>query len=209
MDAGARVAAPLVEGDQLVAYVDHGHAHGRQPPAAGDALGLGQDRLAHAATLQVGAHGEHAEVAGAVFLGHVRAGQQRAVALGEQDDTAWPVDVAAQAFGIDALAVQHVRFGGPAGAAGVAAVGGGDQLDQGGDVGVRGRAESEGVHARHCKTAPGPLRRAWDPTPHEAARGTRASVPWLVAGQAPLYATSSRRVFSSAAAKRSISSWVL
>src|SRR5690606_9572935 len=75
--AGAAVAAAFVEGDQLVADVDHRHPHVRQPPfLARDALALGQQRLADAGALQVGDNREHAEVAVPVLVGHVRAGQQ-------------------------------------------------------------------------------------------------------------------------------------
>src|SRR5690348_6608834 len=63
LDAGATVAAALVPGDEVLAHVDDGHAHHRQAPVdAGDALGFGEHRLAHAAALQHGAHGEHAEI---------------------------------------------------------------------------------------------------------------------------------------------------
>ena len=52
LDAGAAVAAALVEGDQFVAHVDHGHAHRVASPfLAHDALGLGQHLLAEAAAL--------------------------------------------------------------------------------------------------------------------------------------------------------------
>src|SRR5690606_7975963 len=55
-------------------------------------------------------------------------------------------DVGAQHVGVDARAFKQVGLGGPAGAAGIAAVGGGDQVDQGGDVGFGGRAEGGGLH---------------------------------------------------------------
>src|SRR3546814_730289 len=78
--AGAAVAAALVEGDQFVADVDHGHAHVGQPPVvAHDAFALRQQRLADAAALQPGHDGEHAEVAVSVLFGHVRAGQDRKI----------------------------------------------------------------------------------------------------------------------------------
>src|SRR3546814_768218 len=60
--AGAAVAAALVEGDQFVADVDHGHAHVGQPPVvAHDAFALGQQRLADAAALQARHDGETAD----------------------------------------------------------------------------------------------------------------------------------------------------
>src|SRR3546814_13421469 len=51
-----------------------------------------------------------------------------------------------RASGLDAVAVEEVGRGRPAGAAGVAAVGGGDQRDEGGDVGRGGVAEGEAGH---------------------------------------------------------------
>src|SRR3546814_3577180 len=58
----------------------------------------------------------------------------------------WALDVGAQHVRIDAVAVEEVGLGRPAGAAGVAAVGGGDQRDEGGDVGRGGVAEGEVGH---------------------------------------------------------------
>jgi len=81
-----------------------------------------------------------------VVIGHVRAGQQLTIALGEQDGGAWLGEIGLQAVGVDAGAVQQVGLGGPAGPAGIATVGGGDQGDQGGDVGGSGRAEGQGAH---------------------------------------------------------------
>ncbi|MNT58884.1 hypothetical protein D3C72_1963490 [compost metagenome] len=102
--------------------------------------------LADATALLAGIDREHAEVALAVDIGDVGTGHQLAVAFGQQDGRARAVQVALDAFGIDAGAVQQVGFGGPANAAGVAAVGRGDQGDQGGDVGRRGGAEGQGAH---------------------------------------------------------------
>src|SRR3546814_8973190 len=58
----------------------------------------------------------------------------------------WALDVGAQHVRIDAVSVEEVGLGRPAGAAGVAAVGGGDQRDEGGDVGRGGVAEGEVGH---------------------------------------------------------------
>src|SRR3546814_11523100 len=63
LDAGAAIAAALVEGDQLVADVDDGHPHrGKSPFFAHDAFGFVDHGLADAAALQVRAYREHAEV---------------------------------------------------------------------------------------------------------------------------------------------------
>ena len=76
----------------------------------------------------------------------MRAGEQHAVLLGDDHEAVRPFDVVAQHFGIDALPVEHVRFGGPALPAGVAAIGGGHQRDQGIDVGGGRGAELQVVH---------------------------------------------------------------
>src|SRR4051812_32506236 len=53
--AGARVAAPLVPRDQLVADLDHLHDEARHAPVvAGDPLGLGQHRSAGSGRLPLG-----------------------------------------------------------------------------------------------------------------------------------------------------------
>src|SRR3546814_14189479 len=82
--------------------------------------------------------GEHAEVAVSVLFGHVRAGQQRVAALGQHHAAARALDVGAQHVGVDAVAVEEIGFRGPADAAGVAAVGGGDPRGEGGTVGGGG-----------------------------------------------------------------------
>src|SRR3546814_14793430 len=95
--AGAAVAAALVEGDQFVADVDHGHAHVGQPPVvAHDAFALGQQRLADPAALQPGPDGEHSEVAVSVLFGHVRAGHQRVAAPGQHHAAARALDSSAE-----------------------------------------------------------------------------------------------------------------
>src|SRR5699024_2272803 len=95
--AGAPETATFVPRNQLVAHVDHGHAHARAlPVVAHDALALGKHELADAAALQGRPHGKHAEIAAvapapvtttiAVVPAHldVRASQQFVIALGQQ-----------------------------------------------------------------------------------------------------------------------------
>src|SRR5690606_10084908 len=144
--AGAAVAAALVPGDQRLAQVDHGHAHPSQAPVlARDALAFGQQAAAQAAALQLRPHREHAEVAGTVLLGDVGAGERAIGAVDHQHPAAGAAQVGAQHLGVDAGAGEEVGFGGPAGAAGLAAVGGRDARDEGGDVRLGGGAET-GLH---------------------------------------------------------------
>src|SRR5690606_14365498 len=108
--------------------------------------GLGQDRAAQPGALQGGAYCEHAEVTGAFVLGDVGAAVQPVVAGGQEDAAAGPGDVCQQDLGDDAVAVQQVGLGSPAGATGLAAVGGGDQLDDCGDIGCGSGAEGGRRH---------------------------------------------------------------
>ncbi len=106
------------------------------------------DLFADPAALRRGADREHAEVAMTVLVGDVAAGQQPPALFGQQDHAARPLDVGEQARGVHPLAVEEIGFGGPAHARGVAAVGRGDQFDQGRNVVRGGAAEGEGIHRR-------------------------------------------------------------
>jgi len=77
------------------------------------------------------------------------------IAFGDKDAAPGAFDVTQQTFGIDALAIQQIGFGGPALLADLATVGGGHQRDEGGDVrGGRG-TEGQRAHAPILrKTAP-------------------------------------------------------
>jgi hypothetical protein len=79
----------------------------------------------------------------------VRAGQQLPVALRRATRGCGAFDVSAQDLGIDAVPVEEIGFGGPAGAAGIAAIGGGDQVDDGVEVGQPGGAEVQSVIGGH------------------------------------------------------------
>src|SRR5262249_1328436 len=64
--AGAAIAAALVPGDQVLALSDHRHVHAVAAPLVpGEPLALRDQRVPHAAALQLRAHREHAERAGA------------------------------------------------------------------------------------------------------------------------------------------------
>ncbi len=110
------------------------------------AFGLGHQLFADAAALQARADREHAEIAGVALIGDMRAGDQFAIAFGQQHHAAVAQDVLAKQLGFDAGAVEQVGLGRPADAAGIAAVGRGNQDDQRIDVGNGGGTEGERMH---------------------------------------------------------------
>src|SRR5574337_1092458 len=78
--ASAPIAAPLIPGDQLIALLDHGHAHvGAGPFLACQAFGLRQDPLAYAATLAFRVNGKHPEIGGVTLALDVTRGKQPAI----------------------------------------------------------------------------------------------------------------------------------
>jgi stearoyl-CoA desaturase (delta-9 desaturase) len=142
--AGAHITTALVERDELVALRDDGHAHDvLVPDIAHQPLGLPEDDLADAGALEGGDDREHAKVTRAVLDGHVGAGHERAVALGEDDDAVRALDASAHVAGVGALPIEEVGLGGPARAAFVAAVRGLDERHDGGDVGEGGGTEAD------------------------------------------------------------------
>src|SRR5690606_3380502 len=98
-----------------------------------------------------------AEVAGRIAFivldRDVRTPQQGSVVLGQQHPRARPRDVLPQYRGVDALALEQVGLGGPAGPAGLSPIGAGDQRDERRDVGQAGIAEAGPDHAANsCRT---------------------------------------------------------
>lgn len=108
------------------------------------------------ARLAQGVDGEEAKVGevAVVALKDLAAGRQRTgLVMGQEDDAVGLGDLAEDACLVDALVGDEVGLCRPASAAGLAAVGGADELEDGGDVGGEGFAEGEGDGGhgvRHC-----------------------------------------------------------
>src|SRR5690606_23397587 len=117
---------------------------------------------------------------------------------GDQYPAARTRQVGTQHLRVDALALEQVGLGGPAGAAGIAAVGGRDQGDQVGNVVLGGGVEVGCVHGRIVGVACG----GPQPPAGDVGGGARS-------GRARRDQPSSLRTFCSAATKASISSCVL
>src|SRR5690606_9723082 len=137
--AAAPEAAPPVPCDQAVAQPDDLHA---QAAAAEDlarkALGLGQDAVANPPALPARVDGKQAEPGSAAIAFQVAAAQQGAAGLLGQQDALPFAEHGQDAFTVGPLAIEEVGLGGPAGPAGLAAVGGLREGDDGVRVGRRG-----------------------------------------------------------------------
>src|SRR5690606_32538545 len=142
--AAAPEAAPPVPCDQAVAQPDDLHA---QAAAAEDlarkALGLGQDAVANPPALPARVDGKQAEPGSAAIAFQVAAAQQGAAGLLGQQDALPFAEHGQDAFTVGPLAIEEVGLGGPAGPAGLAAVGGLREGDDGVRVGRRGPAEMQ------------------------------------------------------------------
>ena len=147
---GARVALPLIPGDQLLARLDDPHLHRAGiPPSPRVLLRARDEHPPEAARLDVGADGKQSEVRDVLsVLAHVAACDHLAVGLDHQDASTRLVDQRGDLLDADPRSADQVCLGRPAAAARLAAVCGLDQpLDR---RHVHVGREADGVIIARC-----------------------------------------------------------
>jgi uncharacterized repeat protein (TIGR03833 family) len=179
--ARVRVAAADVPGDELGAAADHGHLDAFRGPVVRDPmLGVLEDAATDAGRLEVGSHGQHAQVRGVGALLEAHASHELGALAAEEDDAPWIGDDAGEHLGRRALPTQEIGFRRPAATARVAAVRGVHQGGEQIEVGREGRAECEiGEHSRDIQSGSADLNeecRMASPARSEIGIGMRVQI---------------------------------